>query len=45
MSILKKAFTITEDNNTGTYELPENLKKFFEGKEKKKSCCCSGSCC
>ena len=44
-AILKKAFTITEDNNTGTYELPENLKKFFEGKEKKKSCCCSGSCC
>ena len=28
------------------YKLPENLKRFFEGKEKKatSSCCCSGSC-
>ncbi len=30
----------------GEYQLPENLKRFFEGKEKKAatSCCCGGSC-
>ena len=31
----------------GEYQLPENLKRFFEGKEKKSasSCCCGGNCC
>ena len=30
----------------GEYQLPENLKRFFEGKEKKAafSCCCGGNC-
>lgn len=27
------------------YELPQNLKKFFEGKKNKSSCSCSGGCC
>ena len=44
-AILKKAFTPANNIGSEAYELPENLKKFFRGKEKKKSCCCNGSCC
>lgn len=29
----------------GNYELPENLKNFFAGKEKNSGCSCGGSCC
>ncbi len=29
----------------GGYELPENLKTFFEGKTKKSGCSCGGNCC
>ena len=43
-AILKNAFATASDNSLESYELPENLKKFFTGKEKKKSCCCSSSC-
>ena len=27
------------------YELPENLKNFFDGKNIKSGCCCEGNCC
>ena len=29
----------------GGYELPENLKEFFEGKKNKSGCSCGGNCC
>lgn len=29
----------------GKYELPENLKKLFEGKKSKSGCSCGGKCC
>ena len=50
-AILKKVFRPTGLTNVKLlkYELPDNLKRFFEGKERKAaaSCCCSGSgdCC
>ena len=44
-AILKNAFTVTEREKADPYAIPQNLKNFFEGKEKKNSCCCSGSCC
>ena len=44
-AILKMAFTAAEDPCCQAYELPENLKRFFAGKEKKSSCCCGCSCC
>lgn len=44
-AILKKAFASKKENSSETYELPENLKKFFAGKKTKKSCCCNDSCC
>ncbi len=43
-AILKKAFMLAADSNAEEYLLPDNLKRFFEGKEKKQSCCGS-SCC
>jgi len=43
-AILKKAFSSEEVKSSVEYELPQNLKNFFAGKEKKKSCC-SCSCC
>lgn len=44
-AILKNAFAVANDHSLEAYELPENLKKFFNGKKKKASCCCSSSCC
>jgi len=41
-SVLKYAFA--EAAADSDYTLPDNLKRFFEGKLKKSSCC-SGSCC
>ena len=29
----------------GEYELPENLREFFEGKKSKSGCSCRGNCC
>ena len=29
----------------GEYELPENLREFFEGKKSKSGCSCGGNCC
>ena len=45
-AILKNAFSPKENRAADAYKLPDNLKKFFAGKEKKKAaCCCGGSCC
>ena len=32
------------DSTDGEYELPKNLKEFFEGKKRKSGCSCGGSC-
>lgn len=43
--ILMIAFNNNDNNSSGEgYELPDNLKTFFEGKENKK-CSCGGNCC
>ena len=44
-AILKKALLTPKSNCCECYELPENLKNFFKGKEQKKSCCCGCSTC
>lgn len=44
-AILKKAFAAVENRTSEAYELPQNLKTFFAGKEEKKSCCYGGSWC
>ena len=43
-AILKRAFDPAQTCCCQPYELPENLKNFFQGKHKKESCCCC-SCC
>jgi len=44
--ILRTVFGKAESGcSCGEYELPENLKAFFEGKENISSCSCGGSCC
>jgi hypothetical protein len=43
--ILQSIFGIIDDNcSCKSYELPENLKAFFDGKNNK-NCSCTGSCC
>lgn len=45
-SILRSVFGQPEGVcSCGQYELPENLKNFFNGKENKSSCSCGGQCC
>ena len=45
-AIMRNAFVKANNSDLGNYELPENLRTFFAGKEKKTSCCCcGGSCC
>ena len=45
-AIMRSAFVKANNSDLGNYELPENLRTFFAGKEKKTSCCCcGGSCC
>ena len=44
-AILKTAFAPPADPPAEECRIPENLKRFFRGKDKKKSCCCGGSCC
>ena len=44
-AILKTAFSSPTNPPAEEYRIPENLKRFFHGKDKKKSCCCGGSCC
>ena len=45
-AIMRYAFDEANNSDLVNYELPENLRTFFAGKEKKTSCCCcGGSCC
>ena len=45
-SVLKRAFDAEKNRCCECYELPENLKNFFRGKNKKENCCCGcSSCC
>ena len=44
-AIMRYAFAKANNSELGKYELPENLRIFFAGKEKKTSCCCCGSSC
>ncbi len=45
-TILRTVFGNTESGcSCGAYELPENLRSFFEGKKSMSGCSCGGSCC
>lgn len=45
-AILQAVFGQSETGcSCSSYELPENLKTFFEGKTKKSGCSCGGDCC
>lgn len=45
-AILQAIFGKAEaDCPCGSYELPENLEAFYEGKAKKAGCSCGGNCC
>lgn len=46
-AILKTVFGLPEDacSCNNKYELPDNLRAFFEGKISKSSCSCGGNCC
>ncbi|WP_101908611.1 DUF2703 domain-containing protein [Marasmitruncus massiliensis] len=44
-AILKIVFGTPSGDNYGGYELPDNLKAFFEGKNNKSSCSCGSNCC
>ncbi len=45
-AVLKVVFGQSETGcSCGEYELPDNLKQFFEGKKNKSECSCGGNCC
>lgn len=45
-AILSNAFSVDNNCACESYMLPDNLKRFFEGKNTKNSCCsCNGGCC
>jgi NAD-dependent dihydropyrimidine dehydrogenase PreA subunit len=45
-AVLRAVFGQVEDECTcGGYELPDNLKDFFEGKKNKAGCSCGSTCC
>jgi NAD-dependent dihydropyrimidine dehydrogenase PreA subunit len=45
-AILNAVFGEVENPcSCGEYELPENLREFFEGKKNKSNCTCGGNCC
>jgi hypothetical protein len=45
-SIMNAVFGVpSEEYLCEGYELPENLKSFFEGKSNKSICSCGGNCC
>lgn len=45
-AILNAVFSKSENGcSCGSYELPENLKAFFDGKETVSGCSCGGACC
>ena len=43
--ILQKIFAPGNICCVNEYTIPDNLARFYEGKEKKSSCCCCSSCC
>ena len=43
--ILRAVFSENKKSSCVEYELPDNLKRFYEGKTSKSSCCCNGGCC
>lgn len=43
--ILKHVFGQSGDLQDKSYQLPDNLKTFFEGKTTKSTCSCGGTCC
>jgi len=44
-AVLKAVFGQSDTGcSCGSYELPENLKEFYEGKQNKSSCSCGGNC-
>jgi len=45
-AILQQVFAPAAGNCSGQdYQLPENLKEFYDGKKGKSSCSCGGNCC
>lgn len=45
-SILQGVFSqFNEECSSDKYQLPANLKNFFDGKKTKSGCCCEGNCC
>lgn len=44
-AILKRAFLPQKKADSVPYRLPENLKRFYEGKAIKSSCCSGKNCC
>ncbi|MBP8639345.1 MAG: DUF2703 domain-containing protein [Oscillospiraceae bacterium] len=44
-AILKAVFGKRYGETDNAYELPNNLKAFFEGKNSKAACSCGGNCC
>ncbi len=45
-AVLKAVFGQSENGcSCNSYELPENLKQFFDGKQNKSGCSCGGNCC
>lgn len=44
-AILRSIFSSQTGDDSQEYELPDNLKRFYEGKARKSSCCCEGGCC
>ena len=44
--VLQRVFSLSDgESSCDRYELPENLKNFFDGKKNKAGCSCGGSCC
>lgn len=43
-AILKTIFGTTGRRDCGDYQLPDNLRAFYEGKTSKSACSCGGSC-
>ncbi|OQB13623.1 MAG: hypothetical protein BWY15_01698 [Firmicutes bacterium ADurb.Bin193] len=44
-AILKNIFGKPTEKSYGGYSMPDNLKVFFEGKNKKRGCSCGPGCC
>lgn len=44
-TIMQVVFGVPSGCSCGDYELPENLRTFFTGKDRATSCSCGGDCC